>query len=390
MPPRRLLTVAHSYVVALNRRLAEEMARVDPSRWEVVAVAPRVMHGDLRRVSLEPGDPTACRVEGVPVSLSKFIHLMRYGRQLKRLMRGERWDLIHAWEEPYIYAGWQLARWAPREARLVYATFQNIAKRYPPPFGWFERAALRRADGWVAFGRTVEETLQTRPGYSARPHQVIPPGVDTLAFRPDPDLGRATRTALGWSALGPPVVGYLGRFVPEKGLPMLTAALDAVRSPWRALFVGGGPLEAPMREWGKRHPDRVRVVTGVPHARVPDYLNAMDVLAAPSQTTPRWREQFGRMLVEAFACGVPVLGSDSGEIPHVIGDAGVGVGEADRDGWVNALGRLIDSPAERAELSRRGRERAEAHFAWPVVARRHLAFFDELMAHRHSAPTPVA
>jgi glycosyltransferase involved in cell wall biosynthesis len=143
--------------------------------------------------------------------------------------------------------------------------------------------------------------------------------------------------------------------------------------------VGGGPLEASLRTWGERQGDRVRVVTGVPHARVPRVLNAMGVLCAPSQTTPRWKEQFGRMLVEGFACGVPVLTSDSGEIPHTAGDAGRVLPEADLAAWAGALAELLESPDRRRELSARGRERAVTRFAWPVVAREHLGFFESVL-----------
>ena len=132
-------------------------------------------------------------------------------------------------------------------------------------------------------------------------------------------------------------------------------------------------------EWAARAGDGIRVVTGVPHDRVPDYLNAMDVLAAPSLTTPRWREQFGRMLVEAMACGVPVIGSDSGEIPHVVGDAGVVAPEGEVGGWTKALDEIIIHPGRRAELARRGLERARGEFALPVVARRHLQFFADVL-----------
>ena len=131
---------------------------------------------------------------------------------------------------------------------------------------------------------------------------------------------------LGWSD-GTPVVGFLGRLVPEKGVELLTTVLDRVTTPWRALIVGSGPLEEMVSAWGRRHPDRVRVITTVQHDEVPAYLNAMDVLCAPSQTTPRWREQFGRMLIEAFASGVAVIASTSGEIPYVVADAGVLVPE---------------------------------------------------------------
>jgi glycosyltransferase involved in cell wall biosynthesis len=160
--------------------------------------------------------------------------------------------------------------------------------------------------------------------------------------------------------------------------------LDQLDTPWRAIFVGGGSNEAELRAWAARNGDRVRVVIGVPHDGVPAYLNAMDILAAPSQTTLHWREQFGRMLVEAFACGVPVVGSDSGEIPHVIKDAGSVVPEADEAAWVAALAALLESPARRAQLAVRGSERAR-EFAWPLVARRHLEFFDELRDHATAA-----
>jgi glycosyltransferase involved in cell wall biosynthesis len=142
--------------------------------------------------------------------------------------------------------------------------------------------------------------------------------------------------------------------------------------------VGSGPLESDLRAWSRRHGDNVRIETAVQHHQVPRYLNAMDLLCAPSQATAHWREQFGRMLIEAFACGVPVVGSDSGEIPHVIADAGLIVGERDVDGWTDAVARLLADPALRAELARRGRRRAAGSFAWPIVARRHLEFFEEL------------
>jgi glycosyltransferase involved in cell wall biosynthesis len=104
----------------------------------------------------------------------------------------------------------------------------------------------------------------------------------------------------------------------------------------------------------------------------------MDVLVAPSQTSPRWKEQFGRMLVEAFACGVPVLGSDSGEIPYVIGDAGVVLPEADEAAWATSLADLLESPARQSELANRGLERAQ-QFGWPSVARKHVEFFEWLL-----------
>jgi glycosyltransferase involved in cell wall biosynthesis len=262
----------------------------------------------------------------------------------------------------------------------VYAGYQNLAKRYPPHIAQLERRTLRRADGWIAFGHTVQDTLAPRPGYRDRPHVVIPPGVDLARFRPDPSAGQALRRELGWAEAGPPVVGYLGRFVPEKGLRVLQAAWQAA-SPSRLLLAGGGPLEGELRAWAGQQGDRVRVVTGVAHDQVPRHLAAMDLLAAPSLTTRRWREQFGRMLVEAMACGLPLIGSDSGEIPYVVGDAGLIAREGEVARWREALDQLITRAARRAELGARGLARARAEFALPGVAARHLQFFRELRQH---------
>jgi glycosyltransferase involved in cell wall biosynthesis len=380
MRPRRLLTIGHSYVVTLNRRLAHEMSRVGTRGWEVTAAAPQSFHGDLQSLTLERQQSELCAVHPLPVHVSQFVHLMVYGRGLSPLLRRD-WDLVHCWEEPYILAAAQIAYRTPSSTPVVFSTFQNIDKRYPPPFASLEQYCLSRSTAWIAGGETIAATL-TKRGYGVRPHRVIPLGVDRSVFRPMPEAGGAVRRRLGWDSEGPPVIGYLGRFVKEKGVALLMDALDRTPTRWRALFVGGGKMEPALRRWAVRYGDRVRIVTGVPHDGVPAYLNAMDLLCAPSQTTPSWREQLGRMLIEAFACGVPVIASDSGEIPYVVRDAGIVVAEDDIDAWANAIATLAENPDARAELARRGLERVHAAFTWDVVARAHLAFFDALLENR--------
>ncbi len=371
--PKRLLTIGHSYVVGVNRRLADALARAGD--WEVTVAAPRRFHGDFGWHMLEPVAGEQCALEPVPVYGGRPVHLMLYGWPLRRLLR-ERWDLVHCWEEPYVAAAAQVARWRRIGTPLVLATFQNIDKTYPPPFSWFEKYTRSRASGTVAYGRTIQAVLNDR-GWTS-PSRIIPPGVDTARFAPDANARADVRASLGWSD-DVPVIGFLGRFVPEKGLLSLTSTLDRLTSPWRALFVGSGPLEPELRRWAARHEGRIAIATSVAHDEVPRWLNAMDMLAAPSKTTPQWREQFGRMLIEAFACGVPVVASNSGEIPYVVGDAGLIVGENDDEGWRNAIGTLAVDAARRRRLGTLGRERAMTVFDWSVVARAHLDFFDELV-----------
>ena len=374
---RQLLAVGHSYCVALNRRLPNEMVRVGSPEWRVTTVAPEIFRGDLSWIRTAREADERCSLTTVPARFSRQIHFFLYGHKLARILR-EPWDAVHCWEEPYIFAGGQIAWLTPRVTPLVFWTGQNTPKRYPPPFSMIEKYCIDRCSGWMARGQTGVEALLSR-GYGQRPHRAVPLGVDTGKFYPDCVARRETIARLGWSELGPPVIGYLGRFVEEKGLRLLTVVLDRLVSDWRALLVGGGPLEAELRLWGGRYGDRVRIVTGVDHDAVPAYLNAMDVLCAPSQTRPNWREVFGRMLIEAFACGVPVIASDSGEIPNVVKNAGVIVGENDHSGWVSALDGLLENSSYRSEMAARGLERASIMYSWPAVARQHLDFIEEVL-----------
>jgi glycosyltransferase involved in cell wall biosynthesis len=379
---RRLLTVGHSYVIGVNRRLAHEMARAGGASWEVVCAAPKRYRADLGWAEFAPLPDEPCRALGVSAHATRSPHLFGYGSELRALMR-ERWDAVYAWEEPYVVAGAQLAAWAPRRAAFGFLTFQNIRKWYPPPFSWLERYTLARSDGWLYSGHSVYDVQRNAPGYRERVGRLGPLGVDLEMFRPDPEAGRRVRDSLGWSHDGPPVLGFIGRFVPEKGLGFLMRVLERVKSPWRMLFLGGGPLESELQRFARSHPQRVRIVSAA-HDRVPDYVNAMDVLCAPSETARHWREQFGRMLIEAFACGVAVVGSDSGEIPHVIGEAGIVAREGDERAWVEALGTLLDDASRRRDLAQKGLDRARTVYAWPIVARGHLGFFEELAERRAS------
>ena len=277
---------------------------------------------------------------------SRWIHVFHYhARPLRRLIHKNEFDLVHAWEEPFVYAGYQIARcMASLPIPFSFWTAQNLQKQLPPPFRSFERATLARAQGWLACGHLVYDTMRTR-GYPAERGRILTLAVDTTVFKHLDQSQRALmREALG---LRPLVIGYTGRLTQDKGLHILMQAMERVggERPWSLLLLGSGPLEGKILEWAKTRGwgDRVRIKLAK-HDEVPAYLGAMDVLAAPSQTTWHWKEQFGRMLIEAFACGVPVIGSDSGEIPYVIGDAGRVVGEKDVVGWAAAIVELLDRP----------------------------------------------
>ncbi len=164
-------------------------------------------------------------------------------------------------------------------------------------------------------------------------------------------------------------IGYAGRFVEEKGLRDLLLAFQRMRQPARLLCFGDGPLRVEL-ERATTCSRPVEVITGIPHERMDRAYREMDVLVLPSRTTPTWAEQFGRVLVEAMSFGRPVIGSDSGEIPWVIGQTEGG--RIFREGDVAALAACLDElasdPGLREALGTAGQRSVEAEFAPAAVA----------------------
>lgn len=383
MRPLRVLTIGHSYVVRLNRSVAAQLSRLPGV--ELTVAAPAFFHADHGPMALEPKEDEPFELHALPARLTRWIHVFSYAPgPLEALVRPGRFDVVHAWEEPYILAGWQLGRAAQRAGvPFCFRTAQSLVKRYPPPFRTFERATLRAAQGWIAGGRLVHRAMVEK-GFPEERGEVITLGVGLDAFRPltaeEIERGRARLGVPG------PVIGYLGRLVPQKGLKVLMRALESVPGPWSLVLLGSGPMQGEVESWAQARGagERVRVLQ-VRHDEVPGLLGAFDLLVAPSQTTRRWKEQFGRMLIEAFACGVPVVASDSGEIPFVVGDAGRVVGERDVAGWTAAISELLADPALRGRLAEAGRRRCRERFGADAVARRLLSFLQRVAGRAEEA-----
>jgi glycosyltransferase involved in cell wall biosynthesis len=240
----------------------------------------------------------------------------------------------------------------------LFFTWQNLLRRYPPPFRWLERGVFRRSAHAIAGSAEALEVLRAK-GYRG-PASVIPQfGVDPDLFSPGPR-----------PIDDPPVIGFIARLVEEKGVFVLLAALAGLAGAWRLHVVGSGPLEAKARRRAAQLGlnERISWESGIPSTQMPERLRTFTVLVQPSLTRPHWKEQFGRAVMEAMACGVPVVGSASAEIPNVLGDAGLLVPEDDAAALRDAIARLLADRQLRAELARRGRARALACYTNQRIA----------------------
>ena len=216
--------------------------------------------------------------------------------------------------------------------------------------------------------------------------KVIGNAVDPELFRP---LDRqACKDQLGLSGF---VVGYVGRLVESKGLMDIVEALPQISAEVTMVFVGSGDFQIALQ---KRVDEldlnrRVHFFPSRKMTDLPVLMNALDVLLLVSRTTPTWKEQFGRVIIEAHACETPVIGSDSGAISEVVGRGGLTVRESNSGDIAAAITRLKDDPALAREMGRMGRQQVESFYTWKRVSERMSDIYSEV-AQGHQAMSLAA
>lgn len=304
---------------------------------------------------------------------------LHYYPELPKILRDFQPDIIDLWEEPWglvsAHAVWLRDRMLPR-AKIISETEQNINRVLPPPFEQFRRYTLKHAD--FVIGRSREALSITHDKGYRGPGEVVPNAVDAKLFVPMARAMCRQETGLAdWCTTADFLVGYAGRLVEEKGLADLLAAVARCPREVKLLFVGDGPFKAALELQIQQLnlADRTRIIPAVPLQKLPMLMNSMNVFALPSRTTATWKEQFGRVIIEAHACAVPVIGSNSGAIADVVGDAGLVVPESDPAALAAAISQLNADRASAAEMGRRGFDRVHKEFSWESVAQQMAAIY---------------
>jgi len=364
----RVLMISKACLVGAYQRKLEEIARFPDV--ELVVVVPPFWRDGSRVTRLERAHTAGYELVVEPIAFSGSFHLHFYPR-LGRRLRAFAPDIVHVDEEPYNLATFHALRTATRSgARALWFSWQNLNRSYPLPFRMIENYNLRHADHAIA-GSAGAARVWREKGYVG-PLAVIPQfGVDPDIFAPRPG-GRDP--ARGFH------IGYVGRLVPEKGIDLLLKAVAGMDAGWRLTVIGAGTERSRLQVLARRLgiADRASFEREIPSMRMPAFYRALDVLVLPSRSRPNWVEQFGRVLIEAMACGVPVIGSDCGEIPNVVGEAGLIFPEEDTEALRERLMRLVHDLDLWADLAQRGRERALAHFTQAQVAAQTVAVYREL------------
>ncbi|MBD1833056.1 glycosyltransferase family 4 protein [Cyanobacteria bacterium FACHB-472] len=388
----RILVASHTYIVDLNCEKLRAIAHLEPDIEVTVVVPKRWKPGGVQNKIIE----TQLREEGnfriVPVSNFSQNNqgILTFGADLIGLLKQFRPQIIQV-EQGAKALGYAemitLNRLLGLKAKNLFFTWWNLPYKLRFPISLLEAYNLRNTHGIIAGNQDGVDILRQR-GYKG-PAKVMPQlGVDETLFKPQRQPDLAAKHGILPDEF---VVGFVGRFVEEKGLITLLQALSGLQEhSWKCLLLGRGPLQPVLMERAAELgiKDRLILIESVPHDEVARYINLMSTLVLPSETTYQfktltaagWKEQFGHVLIEAMACRVPVIGSDSGEIPHVIKEAGLVFPEKNVAALQNCLRQLIEQPDVADKLGQLGYERLINQYTNKALAKQQLDFYKELIA----------
>lgn len=250
---------------------------------------------------------------------------------------------------------------------LTLYSWQNILRHRSLAVRAVDFLTLRRASHITCASKEAVEVLQ-RKGFRGSTGIAPLIGVDERHFHKQ--SGHEIHALRARHNIDGFAVGYAGRLVLEKSVDTLIDAFAQLEPPATLAVIGSGDASDMLRRRAQNLGvfDRCRFIEQVSYEQMPAYLSMLDALVLPSRTTSNWKEQFGRVLAEAMACGVPVVGSDSGAIPEVIADAGLVFPEGDARALAQRLRLLIDHPDQRITLVEQGTRRIAQCFSFEALA----------------------
>jgi L-malate glycosyltransferase len=397
MAKPRLLVVGPTYAIATNRRKLWALAE----NFEVTCATSQLSGGTILGLPAkdfeeqEAPEPIELRRFSVVPSDRGNTRMIYQG--LARLFNSNHFDYILVDNEPWGFIKWQvwlLSRLFQPKAVFGEFSWENVER--PGLKGFLLSLSYRLSglvDDFIVCGNQACHQVFLKYGGGRRPTLVAPQlGVDTDLYRP---ASAAERLALRKGQKIPAnvlLVGYCGRLSPEKGILELCDAVYSLRQHYPELhlaLLGDGPcreqLAASNDSWIHLLPSR-------PHFEVPDFLRSLDIFVLPSKPLRGngsvWEEQFGHVLVEATACRVATIGSDSGAIPEVLGDSRAIFPHSNTAGLIDLLRKLIEAERFRSELADQQYRRTRKRFSHQAVAQMYTEFLINVPKEKNSPQRP--
>jgi glycosyltransferase involved in cell wall biosynthesis len=371
----RVLFISHAYVVGVNQGKLAAIAQVEgievgllaPSNWQ----APEWN----RSLPLERPYPNI-QIYSAPVIFTGRVGAHFYAPwAIWKVLQDFKPDTIQVEAEVFSLCAFEVAMFARMTGTpLVVFGWENQLRQLP----WGRRQTcqfvLDTASAIIP-GNQDGANIMNEWGYRGLLEVMPQMGVDPEFFAPTP-TSTATAATLR--------IGFLGRLVHSKGIDLLLTAVAKLRDRGidsQVILCGSGSEEAALRQLAAdlQIADRIVWRGAVPHDRAPAELSQFDVLVLPSRSTATWKEQFGHVLIEAMSMGIPVIGSNSGEIPNAIGRDDLVFPEEDADALAEILARAIGDAQWRQEAGDYGLNRVRQLYTHDRIARRLIALWQNIL-----------
>jgi len=348
----------------LSERTELEILLIRPSKW--------IDTGRIEQFEVQ--DPAhKFRVVFANTLFSGYRHRSFFTNNIGRIIKEFQPDILHLFEEANTFFSFQaflLKRLFSPSIKLIFDNFQNIISehvdyKFHRLYEFIEKLVFQdsvcatvRYDGSREF---LEYRKYNKPIYE------LPWGTDISQFkRVDATRIREKHGMDGFT------IGYIGRVEASKGILLLIEALSKLNENIKLLVIGTGSAEQKMHQLIQKLnlSERVIVAGYVSHAELPAFYSAVDCVVVPTITVGRCKEQFGRVLIEAMACETAVIGSTSGAIPSVIGEAGLIFRENDPDDLTEKIQLLTTNHDLKEKLAYAGKERVLQNYTWQKFSAR--------------------
>ena len=369
----RVLFVTHTYVVGVNQGKLKAIA--DTGEVEVALLAPSNWQALEWNRSLELETPfPEIKTYPAPVLFTGRVGAHIYNPiKIWQVINDFKPDVIQVEEEIFSLCALEVAFWAKLYNKpMVVFGWENQQRSLPLFRRWVRNFVMSATDLFLAGNQDGAEVMRNW-NYRGQIEVMPQMGVDTDLFTPDL---KKQHNQLN--------IGFLGRLVPEKGLDTLFAAVGRLKKQnidCQVTICGSGASEAELRQEAELQQISDRVVWrgAVPHEAAPTELGKFDILVLPSRSVATWKEQFGHVIIEAMAMGIPVIGSSCGEIPNVIAREDLVFPESDSTALAEILKRVICDDSWREQMGNYGIERVKKYYSHERIAQRLIEQWQKLV-----------
>ena len=368
--PLRVLFISHAYVVGVNQGKLAAIAQ----HAEVGLLAPKTWQskGWNRAIALETPYPSIKTYPGSILFSGRGGAYLYNPLRIWQVLHQFKPDILQAEVEVFSLCALEMALWSRvTKIPLVIFAWENMDRRLFLR-QWIKKFVLKTAP-LIIVGNSDGKQVLEKWNYQGCVEVMPQIGVDEQLFTPK--VSQRNKPEIN--------IGFLGRIVPEKGIDLLIKAASQLKQQdlnFKLVICGSGPSKPLLQQQAEQQgvADCLVWRDAVPHAQVPQEIENFDILVLPSRTVNSWKEQFGHVLIEAMAIGIPTVGSTCGEIPNVINHPELTFEEENTEELAAILSRLIREQEFRDAMGQYCFSRAHEHYTHERIAQRSVTLWEKV------------